>query len=151
WHIHTYLPNLLYKFILPDAIIFVSDFVMRAAFPTIIPRIVRRIYNGIDLSAFNPYVVADNDIRREFGIRDQPLVAMIGYLDPIKGQYELLQAWSQITAVYPDARLLLVGKAISPAGIIYAQRLKTMVHELGLTKSVIFTGYRSDISSILRA
>jgi glycosyltransferase involved in cell wall biosynthesis len=151
WHIHTHLMHLLYRFTLPDALIFVSDFVLHTAFPGTIPAQARRIYNGIDLTKFNPDQPIHSNPRQEFGVSpDQPLVAMIGFLDPIKGQHEVIQAWRLVLEKLPQARLLLVGKAITPRSEVYAAELKAQVAALGLTETIMFAGYRPDVAAILQ-
>ncbi len=152
WHIHLHMPGLLYRFSLPDRIVFVSEAVRESAFPDSIPAQAITIYNGIELNRFDPAGVPSGAIRQEFGLSaEQPLVALIGHLDPIKGQRELLMAWPAVIAAYPSARLLLVGKAITERGPAYLNELQRLVQELHIEDTVIFTGYRSDIAEILAA
>ncbi|MCC7207909.1 MAG: glycosyltransferase family 4 protein [Anaerolineae bacterium] len=152
WHIHVYMPSLLYQFTLPDLMIFVSHAVRQAANPNVPAAKARTIHNGVDLSQFNPQQPVPNDVRKEFDIRpDQPLVALIGHIDPIKGQRELLEAWPQVLAERPDARLLLVGKPITFAGPDYMRELQRLITHLGIQHSAILAGFRSDIVSVLHA
>lgn len=152
WHIHTLYPRLLFRFWQPDRIVFVSDFVRLQAFPNYLPSHAHIIHNGIQSERFDPVASPTTDIRAELGLSQrQPLVAMIGYLDPIKGQHEMLVAWQQVHSILPEAVLLLVGKAITNDGSGYKKYLEQLIHELQIEESVIFTGFRSDIPSILHA
>jgi glycosyltransferase involved in cell wall biosynthesis len=151
WHIRLFLPRLLYRFILPTRIVFVSDAVRRNAFPSGPPPTALVIYNGEDLSALQPGE-SRADIRAEFGIGPgQPLVAIIGRLTPIKGQRELLLAWRYVVDDYPQARLMIVGSSITLSGQGYLGVLQEVAQDLQIKDSVIFTGFRSDVPDILEA
>jgi glycosyltransferase involved in cell wall biosynthesis len=152
WHIHTYLPRLLFRFLLPDRIVFVSHAVRQAAFPGDGPESVRVIYNGVHLADFDPDAPLETDIRREFGLEaGQELVALIAHFSPVKGHMSVVEAWPLVLEQYPDARLLLVGKPITDEGPIYFQQVQERVKALGIEKTVIFAGFRRDIPAVLAA
>ncbi len=101
------------------------------------------IYNGIDLEKFNPAIDGER-IREEFRLSPEtPLVGIVGRLDWYKGHQYFLQAAKKVTKTIPEARFLIVGDGER------RKRLENLRKELGLNKSVIFTGNRRDIPQIL--
>jgi glycosyltransferase involved in cell wall biosynthesis len=110
------------------------------------------IPNGIDLSVFSPEKYNRDSVRNEFGIKpDQPLVGSIGRLDQGKGQEELIRAARQVVSELPDCKFLIVGDATKGEGESFVDKLKNLVRELDLERSVILTGFRPDAPSILKA
>jgi glycosyltransferase involved in cell wall biosynthesis len=71
-----------------------------------------------------------------------PVALSIGRLHPDKGHEYAIRAWPHVLAVWPKARLLIVGDGHDEA------RLKALAEYLGLEDSVLFTGYRSDVESL---
>ena len=84
-------------------------------------------------------------IRKSLGIsRADCVVITVGRLAPIKGHTVLLKAWKEIVA--PDNRkLLIVGEGPEH------DALHKYCIENDITDTVIFTGFRSDISDLLFA
>jgi phosphatidylinositol alpha-1,6-mannosyltransferase len=67
-------------------------------------------------------------------------------LAPRRGHELLIRAFRLLLGEHPRARLLLVGKGEGRA------RLEALVAELGLTREVLFTGYRDgDLPGVLQA
>lgn len=125
------------------------------------------IYYGPDESRFNPEQLPNAGIREEYGWpADTPLVGMVAYFYPpwhrsgmtppaingrgIKGHEYLIKAAHAILAEFPTAKLLLIGSSFSEEGQRYIDELKALVLSLGLQESIIFTGFRPDVNSILR-
>jgi glycosyltransferase involved in cell wall biosynthesis len=78
-------------------------------------------------------------IREEFGLRrDAPLVGIVARIAPSRGHLTLVEAFAQVRAALPQARLLIVGKGE------FGSRVEQRVRELALTDAVIFAGYRED-------
>ncbi len=71
------------------------------------------------------------------------LVGCVAQLIPRKGHAELLQAWCEIAAACPQARLLLFGQGPLEAS------LRRRVRRLGLERSVLFAGFRPDLACFL--
>lgn len=138
-----------------DAIIGVSEFVAKSTVAEgYDPRKVHYVLNSIDASRWNP--TADGSVvRREFGIAPEaPMLAIASRLFYWKGHIELLKALAMVRQEVPNVKLLIVGDddpRAHPGGGSFLQELKELVHELGLTENVIFTGFRSDIQGILAA
>lgn len=83
------------------------------------------------------------DVRRIFGLGDGPLLVCVARLHPQKGHRLLLTAFQSVVRRMPDAQLLLVGD-----GTLRAE-LESFTHDLGLEKSVVFAGWRTDVPSLL--
>lgn len=119
-------------------------------------------YYGFPLEPFDP-ALDGSLVRSEFDIpTNVPVVGMIAYLVPpiqrftskfgIKGHEILFQAAKLVIAYEPAVKFLIVGEEPPrPDGGAYTLYLKEMVHALGLTQHVIFTGYRSDVPRLLAA
>lgn len=103
------------------------------------------VANGRDLSVFTPGTERD-PARKELGVdRSTPLVGVVGRLETQKGHVYLLDAWPQVVAEFPDARLLVIGDG----------SLRSALHEQarrrGVAGSTIFTGFRDDVPRLLDA
>ncbi len=138
-----------------DALVGVSAFVGGSLIDMGYPaRKVHPVLNSIEAKEW-PAEIDGSPIRREFGIpADSPVLAIISRLFYWKGHTELIKALALIKAHAPDMRLLVVGED-DPRGMpgrgSYTAELKTLVHNLGLTEQVLFTGFRRDIRQILAA
>jgi len=107
-----------------------------------------RIYNGIETDIYNPDVQADqrNKIRSEFGLAVSViLVGAIGRMVWQKGFDTLLRSIPEVIGQLPQIKFLLVGEGVLRAS------LEDLSRKLGIEKSVVFTGHRHDIHSILAA
>lgn len=91
----------------------------------------------VDLRRFTP----DADglaVRREFGLGLRPVVGSVARLAPNRGHELLIRGFARLLGQLPGARLLLVGKGEM------LQKLQGFVESLGLSRQIIFTGYRDD-------
>ena len=115
---------------------------------------IRVIPNGIDTARFTAATPAST-IRAEFGIpAEAPIVAMLSRLTPNKGVDDMIDAAALVLQRHPAMRLLIVGAgpgSYQPAAEDdpFVAGLKQRVRDLGLNDRIIFTGYRSDIPSLL--
>jgi len=126
------------------------------------------IYYGPDEEKFNPANHQLADLHSEFGWPDgAPLIGMIAYFYPelgvnrwtppavqgkaVKCQANLIRAMPAILAKFPTAKLVFVGSAWGEEGEKYLAKMKGLVEELGLSDAINFTGYRTDIPSILKS
>jgi len=86
-------------------------------------------------------------LRAEKGLPDgTPIAVYTGSMVPRKGVDVLVEAWARVAARHPEAILLLVGpedltENTDQAG--FTEQLKARIAELGLERSIRFTG-RSD-------
>lgn len=101
--------------------------------------------SGIDLSRFEG-LPPRAEARRALGIADDQLaLGMVAALTDHKGHRFLLEAWPQVIAAEPRARLLLAG-----AGEL-EEELERSVADLGIGDSVRFLGFHSDVAGLLAA
>jgi len=121
------------------------------ATPLPCPAKVTVVYNGVDLEEYPPGLDGAA-VRAELGVpADAPVAGIVGRLRPWKGQERFLRAAAMVAPQLPEARFLVVGRAIFAGGEAYEMRLRQLTVELGLAERVIFTGYREDMARLLSA
>jgi len=135
------------RFGLVDEIVFVSADARSVALESgaVRPAGTRTIVNGIEISRYAEG--ADREkIRTESGISPEaPVLGIVARLTPAKDHAMLLRAFVRVRERIPGARLLIVGDGE------LGDELKADAAGLGLAESVIFTGARRDIPSLLSA
>lgn len=106
---------------------------------------VKTIYTGIDLDCFDP-AGAKSEVRKEFSIAPgDVLIGIVGLLQPIKGHSELFHALALLKKAHVHAfRCLVVGDGPE------LESLKELAGRLGLSAEIIFTGFRKDISALMK-
>ena len=91
--------------------------------------------NGVDVNLYRPYPELRSQVRASLGVDGDPLLIFVGSFFPWQDVTVLLDAFAQLLAAYPHARLVLVGDG---------QQRQAMGHyatELGIDSSVQFTGF----------
>jgi glycosyltransferase involved in cell wall biosynthesis len=78
----------------------------------------------------------------------RPVVALVGRIDPPKGQDDFVRAVPRVLAAHPDALFLLVG---STAKDDAAAPIRALVAEAGVEAAVRFTGYVDDMPGLYAA
>lgn len=101
------------------------------------------VYSGVDLSRFSN--TQGEYLYNEFGIdRNSRVVGIVASLAPHKDHKTFLRAAAIISKKLPGTRFLIVGDGNLKSDLIkYAA-------SLGISDSVIFTGFRQDVPQILR-
>ena len=90
-------------------------------------------------------------VRDELGIaEDAPVIATVGNLYPTKGHLYFVRAAAAVKERFPEARFVVVGQTFE-GRTGYAEHLRAEARSLGLEDSMVFTGFRGDVSDILRA
>ncbi len=108
------------------------------------PERLHRVDGVVDLARFESGDGAA--IRAEFALGRSPVLGCVARLAPRRGHELLIRGFQQLLPEYPHARLLLVGKGEARA------RLEALVSGLGLTREVLFAGYRdADLPAVLQA
>jgi glycosyltransferase involved in cell wall biosynthesis len=99
---------------------------------------IETLYHGLDPEAIAAWVSGDG-VRTELGIpEDAPVFGAVANFRRDKGHRYLIEAATHVVREVPDARLVLVGQ-----GPLEGQ-IRRQVRELGLERSVVFAGHRSD-------
>lgn len=127
-----------------------SEFVRQSALDAAIaPGHIKTLLHGADLQEYA--IPKDRTILRSMVDWDEqtPVIVAAARLDRYKGYELLLQAFVQVHQQMPAARLLICGEAT--IGTTHERVLKQMVHDLGLTQVVHFTGFRRDLAQLLVA
>jgi len=102
------------------------------------------IENGCDLGRFSAGREPDPGLIRDLGFRrGDPILIVVGRLEPQKGHCVLLEALPRVLREFPGARLVCVGEGSErPA-------LEAQAARLQLNDAVRFVGYRSDVDAWL--
>ena len=109
--------------------------------------LVEIMHNPVDLGRFRPGTAnSPSAARAGLGLaQDASVVICVARFDPVKGVDILLEAWPEVVSMNPRSTLLLAGD-----GPLH-DSLEEQARALGITESVRFLGYRSDVESILHA
>ncbi len=98
---------------------------------------------GLELDLLQNLETEKGKLRSELGLpADCPLVGSIARLVPVKGHSYLLRAAKKVVAAVPEARFLIVGD-----GMLRGE-LEDQVRSLDIEDSVIFCGFRKDLSRV---
>lgn len=101
------------------------------------------IYNSIDHARFNPYGNYKN-LRKELGIAPNDVViASIARFTLQKQPLALISAFAQVSAIVPNARLLMVGDGE------LKQAADELVAKLGLGDKIVMQTFRQDVPDLL--
>ncbi len=104
------------------------------------------IQNGIDLTAYRDARRRRSELRGEWGLADDEVLAIsVGRLEAVKNHAGMLQALAQVAADVPKLRLAMLG-----VGRLRKQLL-ALSEQLGLQDRVMFLGYRTDVADCLGA
>lgn len=104
------------------------------------------IRNGLDLPSRKTAGVR-REIRHELGLDDEEIgIVNVANLIPYKGHEDLLRAFAMARPSLPPCKLFIVGRD-DGIGI----KLKKLAFDLGISNSVTFLGYVSDVRRILHA
>lgn len=103
--------------------------------------------NGVDLDAFHPGADGGEPRARWGG---GPLVGLLGYLIPRKGQDLLLEAAGRLIGEGLPLRVVLAGSDPFPASG-YARRLREAADRVPLAGRVVFAGFHGDAAVRLAA
>jgi glycosyltransferase involved in cell wall biosynthesis len=130
----------------PDAICAVSEDLRRHLIAEGMPQDqVAVVHNGID-PGIPPTSEDRHAMRAALGISlASDVIGWVGRLDGVKDVGSLISSIRLLDRAHPPVTLLIVGDGPERA------RLEAQVASLGLTASVVFAGYRSDVRRVLAA
>ena len=103
------------------------------------------VRNAIDTEKYRYSIDTATQVQDELGLQDSLVLGHVGNFTPAKNHTFLIDIFSEIKKIQPDAKLLLVGGGDGMAAI------QQKVNELSLTDSVIFTGIRPDVNRLMQA
>lgn len=102
------------------------------------------IHNGCNLRKYDPNRPAPKGIKQALGFaEDDPILLVLGRLEPQKGHRVLLEAFPRVLREFPSARLVCVGEG----GL--RKELLELTEDLRLGRSVRFVGFQSNIADWL--
>jgi glycosyltransferase involved in cell wall biosynthesis len=105
---------------------------------------VELIYHGDDLKRFHPDHRPPADLRESLGFgHDDPVLIVLGRLEPQKGHHVLLDALPMVRREFPAVRLVCVGDGSSRGA------LGNQAARLGLQDTVRFVGHQSNVADWL--
>jgi glycosyltransferase involved in cell wall biosynthesis len=106
------------------------------------------IHNGINTDRFQPDYHAGRRQRSHWNLAEgQPLIGIVGRLDPMKDHPTFLRAAALLSDSRPDVRFVCVGDGPAP----YKEGLYRLAEELGLGSRLIWAGPSSDLRAIYNA
>ncbi len=104
------------------------------------------LHNGVDLSCYKYEEQAAKKVREEFGIADNvKIIGHVGRFMEQKNHMFLIDVFSEIHKQDSNTVLMLVGKGE------LENKIREYISTLSLDDSVIFTGVRSDIPTLMSA
>ncbi len=139
-----------------SAIVAVSDFVRRSIVHSwpVKGRRVEVIFNGLKPEVFAGHESPDDEqrikaLRAELGAAGERdlLAAVVGRLEPQKGQEVFLRAAAAALARETQLRFAVVGNGQGD----YHRALKRLAEKLGVAGKVVFAGHQPDVPRLMRA
>lgn len=104
-----------------------------------------KIYSGIELDRFKP--VSDDEKKQakiRWGINpDDPVAGIVSKLWEGKGHKILIKAFKELTKDLKKAKLFIVGEGY------LEDELRSYAKELGISESIVFTGFRFNVSEVM--
>ncbi len=101
------------------------------------------IPTGVVLDRYDPDYRAPH-LKRQLGIPEEaPVISKVAVLRSWKRHDVFLRAARAVLSKVPEARFLIVGEGPQ------RRNLERLIRQLGLERSVIMTGYRTDVPDIL--
>jgi len=104
----------------------------------VVPARIITIAGAVDTQRFHPDLSGSLFRRASAMSSTTPLVGIVARIAPSRGHLILVEAFAQVRAAIPAARLVIVGKGE------FRPQVEQRIGELGLTDAVLFTGYRED-------
>lgn len=112
---------------------------------------IKLLYDGIDVSKFDPSKAERNKIRNGFKINENEIViGMMARFSPGKGHEEFLQAAEVLSQKFDNLKFMIVGEP-SMGEDEYGNKIKSLVENSKIKNKIIFTGFRKDTADILSA
>ena len=101
--------------------------------------------NAIDVETYRFKEPVRADVRARLGLGDAPVVGHVGRFSEQKNHRFLIDVYTELARLSPEARLMLIGDGPLRPGI------EEIVAERGLTDRVLFLGDRGDVAALYQA
>lgn len=108
------------------------------------------IRNGVDLKTFSKKIDKKAMIRKEFCIEDnEKVIGIVANFRKIKNHIFLLKAFKELTKTFMHVKLIVIGQGFKEDPENSEEEIRSFVAQNGLSKKVLFLGYRQDVSDFL--
>ena len=104
-----------------------------------------KVYPGVRMADVLSSRGKGQAIRRALGWEHNPVVGIVGRLEPGKGQQVFLQAAASVAVLHPDTRFVVVGGALLGSEGSYPNELRRLAVELGIADVTHFAGHQEDV------
>lgn len=124
-----------------DIVVAVSDYTAKNAidlYPSIKER-THVVLNSVDDRRFSPEIDGSG-FRSKFGLGSDPTALYVGRFARSKGIEYLIESFKSVVKKIPNAKLMLVGSGTRET----EESIKSLVHDLGLSSSIILAGKIND-------
>ena len=106
----------------------------------------------IELARFTDNPMTREQARAALELPEDGLwFGVIGRMDPQKGMHTAVEAFAQVAATVPEARLLLLGEPTRGEGEAYADLVAAMIHDSPCADRIFRRPFRSDVETAHRA
>lgn len=107
------------------------------------------VHDSVDIEEFDPEIIIRNLEKEFYKEPGEKLFGIFGRLMEWKGQMVFLRAAADVFKRVPHSRAFVVGEtADGPSE--YLEELRALAYDLGITRSVVFTGFRRDIPAMMK-
>jgi glycosyltransferase involved in cell wall biosynthesis len=110
-------------------------------------RRVETVHLGVPLPEIRAARGRGAAIRQSLGWPENPLIGIVGRLDPWKGQETFLEAAALVASSRPDARFVVIGGALQETDGTYPEHLRVLASSLGIADRLCFSGHVEDAYS----
>ncbi len=105
---------------------------------------IKVIPSGLDLEFKNIDLSSHHKKKRDFGFNlEQKIIGMVSRLEPIKGPQYFIEAIPEVIKNNAEAAFLIVGEGS------LRRKLEDRARELGVSRKVVFAGWREDILEVI--
>jgi D-inositol-3-phosphate glycosyltransferase len=115
-------------------------------------RLVKVAPLGRDTRMFDPSKHNRSAAKRRFNLPSgRPVIAMLGRLDPLKGQEEFIRSMPTVLAHRPDALFVIAGDETKGGKGGYKEVLLGLANEIGVAGNVVFQPFTANVAEFLAA
>lgn len=109
------------------------------------PKSVAVIPNAIDTALYKQNDAIREEVRKEFGLKDEKTFIQVGSIYEVKNHTFTLDVFGSLDNQFKDWKLIIVGEGV------LKEQVREKAEHLGLSEKIIFTGFRNDVYRLLQA